>query len=196
MMTKINPSTGSHPQPEGRFKVLHRAINSAVVWHAGQDRKYSEVPYIVHPLRVMSLVRSVTDDEDMLVAAVFHDVIEDTRIEKDTIQCYYGDRVADLVDWLSDVSKPEDGNRATRKAIDLEHTANAPPEAQTIKLADLIDNTRSITCADPDFARVYMKEKERLLEVLHKGDKALYAEAKNLLVEYQTGLLQESLKHG
>ena len=184
------------PPPAGRFPELHRAINMAVLWHHGQDRKYSELPYIVHPLRVMSLVRTVTDDESMLIAAVLHDVVEDTLVTIDTIEQLFGARVAELVGWLTDVSVPEDGNRKARKAIDAQHTADAPADAQTIKLADLIDNTRSIMQSDPDFARVYMAEKDRLLAVLTKGHKQLHAQATAALVEYQSSLVQEALRHG
>jgi hypothetical protein len=82
---------------------------------------------------------------------------------------------------LTDVSRPEDGNRAARKAIDLAHTAKASPAAKTIKLADLIDNTRSIVERDPDFAKVYLQEKARLLEVLQEGDPTLMAMAREYL---------------
>jgi len=84
----------------------------------GQDRKYSKVPYIVHPINVMQIVRSVTDDEAMLIAAILHDVVEDTAITIDEIYSEFGERVGDLVDDLTDVSKPEDGNRAYRKQLD------------------------------------------------------------------------------
>ena len=67
--------------------------------------------------------------------------------------------MAELVDDLTDVSKPQDGNRATRKELDRQHTAKASPDAKTIKLADLISNSRSIMKDDPNFAKVYMKEK-------------------------------------
>ena len=179
-----------------KYPILHRAVNLAVVWHSGQDRKYSNLPYITHPLRVMSIVRRVSDNEAMLVAAVLHDVVEDTDVSEDDIRSEFGDIVGNLVMWLTDVSMPEDGNRKKRKHIDLLHTADAPAEAQTIKLADLIDNTRSITVADPSFAMVYMAEKERLLPVLTKGHPSLQAEAQALLVEYQEGRLQEALRHG
>jgi hypothetical protein len=68
------------------------------------------------------------------------------------------------------VSKPTDGNRATRKAIDREHSISAPPAAQTVKVADLISNTKSITEYDPNFANVYINEKALLLEGLKKAD--------------------------
>ena len=195
-MTILNPETQNRPKQRGRFIRLHSAINSAVAWHTGQDRKYTEVPYIVHPLRVMQIVRSVSDNEDMLIAAVLHDVVEDTQVKIATIDKQYGKSVADLVWWLTDVSVPEDGNRKTRKAIDREHTANAPAEAQTIKLADLIDNTASITKHDPDFAHVYMREKELLLEVLTLGDRKLHTQASGLVQQYQEKRLQDSLRNG
>jgi len=78
---------------------------------------------------------------------------------------------------LTDVSKPEDGNRAVRKARDREHTAAAPAEAQTIKLADLISNSRSIMAHDPAFAKTYLEEKRLLLAVMTKGDPGLHSEA-------------------
>jgi hypothetical protein len=89
----------------------------------------------------------------------------------------FGADIAALVGWLTDVSKPEDGNRAHRKAMDREHSARAPAEAQTIKLADLISNSRSIVKHDPAFARTYLEEKRMLLAVMTKGDPGLYAEA-------------------
>jgi hypothetical protein len=55
------------------------------------------------------------------------------------------------------------------------------PACKTIKLADLISNSKSILEHDKDFARVYIKEKELLLEVLTEGDTTLYAQAKDIV---------------
>lgn len=173
------------PDKMSRFPELHRAVRWAVTQHSGQDRKYSQTPYISHPLAVMEIVRTVTDDEAMLCAAVLHDVVEDTTAMDLHVRQQFGDDVADLVYWLTDQSKPEDGSRKTRKEIDRQHTAEAPPRAKTIKLADLIHNTESITRYDPDFARVYMREKELLLEVLTEGDEILWRRAHDALVAYK-----------
>lgn len=191
---ELNPEVLKHSKLRGHYPRLHGAINSAVVWHMGQDRKYTKVPYICHPIAVMEIVRTVTDDEDMLIAAVLHDVVEDTPVEISTIKMLYGERVAELVGWLTDVSVPEDGNRNVRKDIDRMHTAKAPPDAKTIKLADLIHNTESITQHDKDFARVYMKEKELLLGVITEGNHELWNRANLALQNYQNELLQEALK--
>ena len=63
------------------------------------------------------------------------------------------------------------------KALDRQHSAAAPAEAQTIKVADLISNTRSIVAHDPGFAKLYLEEKRMLLEVLTKADPTLLNQA-------------------
>jgi (p)ppGpp synthase/HD superfamily hydrolase len=99
----------------------------------------------------------------------------------ETIESEFGSEVAQIVGWLTDVSKPEDGNRSARKAIDREHSAQAPASAQTVKLADLISNSRSIVQYDPNFAVTYLEEKRQLLAVMNKGDAALMAEARKYI---------------
>jgi Guanosine polyphosphate pyrophosphohydrolases/synthetases len=126
---------------------------------AGQRRKYTDEPYIVHPAAVAELVRSVTDDEQMIAAAWLHDTVEDTPSTLQDIESHFGERVAQLVDMLTDSAQPEAKNRAARKLAHFRHTAEACPDAQTIKLADIIDNTRAIVHFDPDFARIYLIEK-------------------------------------
>lgn len=160
--------------------IVRKAQVYAMAAHAavGQRRKYTNEPYIVHPAEVASIVASVPGSTpDMVAAAWLHDVVEDTGCTFTDIHMAFGIDIATLVGWLTDVSKPEDGNRATRKAMDRAHTAEAPAEAQTIKLADLISNSRSIMQHDPEFARVYLEEKRLLLEVLTKGDPELHAQA-------------------
>lgn len=160
---------------------VYRAYQFAKKAHEGQKRKYTNEPYIYHPVEVMSIVSTVHHTEEMLAAALMHDNIEDCGITYEEITKEFGVITAWYVDALTDVSKPEDGNRAKRKEIDRQHTAKASPEAKTIKLADLISNSRSIVKHDKDFARVYIKEKQLLLEVLTEGDATLYATAKQIV---------------
>lgn len=114
----------------------------------------------------------------MIAAALLHDVLEDTAVTVDVLEEQFGSEVADLVLWLTDVSKPEDGNRSTRKALDRQHSAAAPAAAQTVKVADLISNTRSIVAHDPGFAKVYIEEKRLLLDVLTGADPTLLTMAR------------------
>ena len=89
----------------------------------------------------------------------------------------FGAGVADLVFALTDQKRPG-FNRAQRKAIDRERLARAAPSAQTVKLADLIDNAEDIAANDPNFGRVYLREMGELLDVLTKGDQKLLSEAR------------------
>ena len=150
----------------------------------GQLRKYTNEPYIVHPFEVAQIVATVPDaTEEMIAAAWLHDVVEDTGVTLDQVHLLFGAEVAKLVFWLTDASKPEDGNRAARKAIDRAHIAKAPAAAQTVKLADLISNTKSIMEHDPEFAKTYLEEKRLMLEVMTKGNAALMAEARKHIGE-------------
>ena len=154
-----------------------KALTFATAAHAavGQLRKYTNEPYIVHPIEVAGIVAEVPGATDEMIAAAYlHDVVEDTGVTIELIKKEFGDEVAELVGWLTDVSRPDHGNRAQRKAVDRAHTAGASAAAQTIKLADLISNTRSIVEHDEKFAKTYLAEKRLLLEVLTKGDKDLW----------------------
>lgn len=153
-----------------------RALAFASKAHGSIDqrRKYTGEPYIVHPRAVAEIVRSVPHTAEMIAAAYLHDVVEDTPVTINEIETQFGPVVAELVGWLTDVSKPSDGNRRKRKHLDVLHTAKAPPYAKTIKLADLIDNTKSIAKHDPGFWQVYRREKLALLDVLKEGDATLW----------------------
>ena len=121
--------------------------------------------------------------QEQIAAAWLHDTVEDTKITLDDIRDCFGAEVELLVEGLTDVSRPEDGNRRVRKQKDLDHTAAASPAAKSVKLADLISNSRSIVQHDPDFARVYLHEKSRILEVCGDADPGLLAEAYRVLAE-------------
>tara|TARA_E500000178_G_C16809980_1_gene656471 strand:+ start:63 stop:557 length:495 start_codon:yes stop_codon:yes gene_type:complete len=153
--------------------MLDEVLKFATKAHGNQKRKYTGEPYIVHPIAVSEIVQTVPHTDEMVAAALLHDVVEDTPVTIQEIETKFGSKVAELVGWLTDISRPEDGNRKTRKALDRDHSASAPAEAQTIKLADLIDNTKSIERYDPGFYQVYRQEKIALLDVLTKGDIAL-----------------------
>jgi (p)ppGpp synthase/HD superfamily hydrolase len=161
--------------------IVRKAQVYAMAAHAavGHRRKYTNEPYIVHPAEVAKIVAGVPGaTPDMVAAAWLHDVVEDTGCTYNDIHMGFGTDIATLVGWLTDVSKPEDGPRWFRKKMDREHTAAAPAEAQTIKLADLISNTKSIMAHDKKFAKVYLEEKRLLLDVMTRGDAGLMAEAR------------------
>ena len=167
------------PNIEERARIFATNAHAAI----SHVRKYTGEAYISHPAAVVEIVRRRPHTPEMLAAAWLHDVVEDTGVPIEKIREEFGEKVAALVSDLTDVSKPEDGNRKARKAIDREHTANASPEAKTIKLADLIDNTKSLAVRDPAFAKVYLEEKRLLLDVLREGDPVLWQTAHDQATE-------------
>lgn len=153
----------------------------------GQKRKYTGDPYIYHPKNVAYLVKIIGGTDEMISAAYLHDVLEDVApkchlFNDEAILKIFGMEILNLVCWVTDISKPEDGNREERKRIDREHIAKAPADAKTIKLADLIDNSLTICEHDMNFAKVYLKEKRLLLNVLKDGNKNLWYIADGILV--------------
>jgi (p)ppGpp synthase/HD superfamily hydrolase len=146
--------------------------------HAGQQRKYAGEPYVLHCLEVARIVAEVGGSPTMIAAALLHDVVEDTEASIEDVRARFGDEIAQGVACLTDVSCTEDGNRAVRKAMDREHLAQAPAEMKTVKLADVIFNTRSIVDHGDGFARTYLREIAALLEVLTEGHPELWRRAK------------------
>ncbi len=163
--------------------LIQRAREFATSAHKriDQRRKYNNRPYDVHLKSVASLVAEVGGDEEMVAAAWLHDTVEDTPATHHDIEDAFGPGIAHLVWELTDISKPGDGNRGLRKAMDRDHLAQASDRAQTIKLADLIDNARDICKHDPRFARTYLQEMAALLDVLDRGHPELLRRARKLL---------------
>src|SRR3954467_5306173 len=91
--------------------------------HFGQFRKYTNEPYIVHPLEVAKLVATVTADPEIISAALLHDVAEDTPTTLDEIKQEFGEHVAKLVDELTDKATPDMGDRETRKRFERDRLA-------------------------------------------------------------------------
>jgi (p)ppGpp synthase/HD superfamily hydrolase len=170
--------------------VLH-ATQFAIRAHGEQKRKYTGDPYILHTLEVAEIVARWGMSDDVIAAAILHDTIEDTTTSYETLLVAFGPRVATFVREMTDIyADPRLGNRTYRKERELARLADVSYEAQTIKLADGISNTRDITAHDPVFARVYLREKDALLGVLTKPDELPRTEARAALdlAEKEIGL--------
>jgi hypothetical protein len=158
-----------------------RALIFALRAHGDQKRKYTNEPYLIHPIAVAGMLKDAGLDEDAQIAGLFHDLVEDTDVTFEEIESEFGLRVCGLVREVTDFSKPSDGNRANRKRIDREHLATACDDAQSLKCADLISNTVSIVEHDPRFAKIYLAEKRELLGVLTRADRNLLRRACEVL---------------
>ncbi len=171
------------------MKIFDRALIFAYNAHRGQTRKYSGEPYICHSIAVAATLEKFGYDEDVQIAGLFHDIIEDTHYNFADIYEEFNLKIAKLVLEVSDISKPSDGNRAIRKTIDREHLKNASLEGKAIKLADLIDNTKNITAHDKNFAKIYLQEKSLLLDILKDVNGPLLVEAHKVYHEAYNTLM-------
>ena len=193
MTMQVNTIDLSNPLVD-KARIFALAAHSGDRSHGptGQKRKYSDEPYIVHPMHVCAILQTISPIStvpvtvEMMMAALLHDVVEDTGITIGLIEQEFGAEVARLVSGLTDVSRPEDGNRKFRKDLDLKHTAEQEADVKTVKLADMISNAGSIIEHDPGFAIRWMQEKANLLEVLTEGDATLYAEATKILQKWRS----------
>ncbi len=155
--------------------------------HGTQKRKYSGDPYVTHTIRVANIVKKYGGDDAMVYAALLHDVLEDTpTTESDLISLLIKTKelnlgevkdVVNLVKELTDVYTTEsypNTNRRGRKELEALRLGKISPRAQTIKYADLLDNSEDILRNDPKFAEVYLKEKRDILKYMDSGNKSLY----------------------
>lgn len=161
--------------------LVAHAADYAKIAHASQQRKYTGEPYFNHLVEVAVTLEWVGCRPEVVAAGYLHDSIEDTSVTGMDLSRLFGPEVAWLVEQVTDVSKPSDGNRAFRKKLDAEHLSRATPEAMTIKLADIISNTRNILERDPSFAKMYLKEKKALLPLLLRGNEVLWQIANEIV---------------
>lgn len=168
--------------------ILDQVEQFAAAAHEGQRRKFRDEPYINHPVRVMQLCSSQTNELTVLAAALLHDVLEDTPVTADQIREFLNglmdvastEKTLQLVDELTDrfVKASYPGwNRRKRKAKEAERLGNTSAEAQTVKYADIIDNATEFANAETDFAEVFLRECRTLLKIMTKGDPVLHRRA-------------------
>ena len=168
--------------------ILEKITAFADQAHADQKRKYAEERYIQHPLRVMKTCQDLGFPLPVLAAAILHDVLEDTDITVQQLKDFLltvmkekdVNRTLALVIELTDIYTKDrypGMNRRRRKIKEADRMEKISAEAQTIKYADIIDNSKAITEHDPDFAQVYLNECKILLEKMKKGNKELRQKA-------------------
>lgn len=142
----------------GNAVLLNKAIIFAVEKHTGQVRKGTDLPYIVHPLEVMTILGAMHTDAEVMAAGVLHDTVEDTDATIDDIKANFVDRVAELVKGhTEDKSKPWE----ERKKEALEELKNAPFDLKCLIMADKLPNMRAI-------ARDYKQSGDKVWEKFNR----------------------------
>jgi len=128
--------------------LLEEAVAFAAQKHAGQHRKGTNLPYIVHPMEAAAICASFTDDVEVLAAAVLHDVVEDAGVTAAEIGERFGSRVAAIVAGESEDKRegvPAVQTWKARKVESIEHLAGADDVGvRMVCLGDKLSNIRSI----------------------------------------------------
>ena len=121
---------------------VFEAIDFATKAHTGQFRKGTKVPYIVHPLGVAKILIEAGCSEDVAVAGILHDTVEDSSFKIDDIRREFGEEVARLVEGASEPDKSDTWENRKRHTIDILETASM--DAVYVSLADKLANIRDI----------------------------------------------------
>ncbi len=122
--------------------MISKAIAFATKAHEGQLRKGTTRPYIVHPIEVGKIVEQLTEDEEVICAAILHDTIEDCdEVDREDLCNAFGEKVACIV-----ACESEDKSKSwlERKGNTIEKLKSAPIEVQMVALGDKLSNMRDI----------------------------------------------------
>ena len=144
--------------------MINKAIEFATKAHCGATRKGSETPFILHPLEAATIVARLTDDIDLIVAAVLHDTIEDTDVTYEDVKREFGMRIADIVNGES-----EDKSKTwqERKSHTLKTLRDDSLDVKIVALGDKLANIRSM-------ANDYAKIGDLLWERFNVKEKSLH----------------------
>ncbi|MFT5656874.1 MAG: guanosine-3',5'-bis(diphosphate) 3'-pyrophosphohydrolase [Gammaproteobacteria bacterium] len=160
--TKINElcaELGTYLQPH-QVEEVYQAFLVGAKAHEGQSRVSGE-PYISHPVEVALILSQMRMDRSSIVAAILHDVIEDTTTSKQDLAKQFGDEVAELVDGVSKLNHLDFRSRAEAQAENFRKMMLAMVKdirVIIIKLADRLHNMRTLDAMPPDKRRRIAKE--------------------------------------
>jgi (p)ppGpp synthase/HD superfamily hydrolase len=134
----------SHEAPAfiAESEILSRAYRLAAEAHAGQRRRDDGSPFISHPVAVARVLNNAGADEHVIAAGLLHDVVEDTPVGPDQVAERFGQRIADLVDALSEDGGLQDYEE--RKRAHRDEVEAAGPEAVAVYVADKLSNLRDM----------------------------------------------------
>lgn len=131
---------------EKQIEEIYHAYLTAAMAHEGQKR-FTGDPYITHPVAVACILAEIQMDKQSIMAALLHDVIEDTEIDKSTLAEEFGDQVAELVDGVSKLTQIEFRSRAEAQAENFRKMVLAMAKdirVIIVKLADRLHNMRTL----------------------------------------------------
>ncbi len=150
-----------------RDELFIEALDFAARAHKGACRKHRDIPFILHPVEVASVAATLTEDRDVLIAALLHDTIEDAGVRYETLKERFGERVASLVQAESEekyreLPAEQTWKRRKEESLRRLHECDDPAE-RILWLSDKLSNMRS-------FYRDYMLSGDALWQHFHQKD--------------------------
>ena len=140
----MDPTLFNDTDSTRRFE---RALVFAARAHAGTNRKGTTIPYITHPVQVARILERYGFDENLVIAGLLHDVIEDENVPPEKLEEHFGHRVRALVCAVTEKKADETGAArpwGVRKREQLDHLDSAAPEIAALKAADALHNLTTI----------------------------------------------------
>ena len=167
------------------FESFNEADAFATAAHAGQLRKLSGIPYILHPMEVSAIAATMSNDEPLLIAALLHDTVEDCGVDPAEIRRRFGPRVYALVQSETEdkhLGGTDEETWQQRKEDSLLILANTHDiEVKMLWLSDKLSNVRS-------FYREYRKVGDAVWQPLHQKDPKMQAWYYRTIASYVTEL--------
>lgn len=121
--------------------LFDRAAQFAIDAHRGIERRGKGFPYIIHPMEAAAIVATVTNDPEMLAAAILHDTVEDTDVTIEQIESLFGSRVAHLVNIET---AQKDGTWRARREVQMQRFRQADRDCKLVAMGDKLSNLRAI----------------------------------------------------
>jgi len=162
------------------FGIIWEAINFTFINYGNIKRKSGEIPYVIHPIRVAMILRAAGFSEfknrNLMLAALFHDLLEDTNLSFADLKAEYGKKIALIV---KELSKPE----KVSKNEWLRAFGRTSTEAKLVKMADRIDNLMDMKSIEwtVEKRRKYAQQSLIILETCGKASSRLANKLKQLI---------------
>ena len=134
--------------PSGDQAVIDAAYRLAARGHQGQQRATGD-PYIVHPLATAEILADYGMDEPTLVAALLHDIVEDTDISLEDVRADFGEEVADLIDGVTKLDRIKFSSKEEQQAASIRKMAIAMAKDIRVLLIKLADRTHNLRTIEP-----------------------------------------------
>lgn len=176
---------------------IHNAIIFATLKHQNQKRKGTNIPYIVHPMEVMQILTSIGCNDDVIIAGILHDTLEDTETTPEEIKENFGQKVLEIVQTESEDKSKTWKERKERTVNELKE---ASEETKLVCFADKLSNIRSMYAdyievgdklwerfnADKESIKWYYESILEVLSTIELSDYKIVPKIKILLKEFNT----------